>query len=430
MLQGLSEMNAICRLKRVLNPIIREPIITLLVFLLVVLLTVFVIAIFSKQPQWIYNLLGIASTGEPKYEALKFLGISMGGILIALQALMSYRRAKALEDTARAQADAVLRTEDGQRQDRLKNAIEHLGHESESVRLGGAYELFHLAEDTKELRQTVLDILCAHIRQTTAESQYRKTHEWKPSEQVQSLLTLLFMQEHGVFRGLRVNLQESWLNGVELRDAYMERAVFTKAYLRGAILDSAHLQEANFRDAHLQGAVVSSAHLQAVNFIKTHLQGSDLFLANLKGALLFGANLQGARIQDASLQGAGLGGARLQAADLSMAHLHGVNCTFAEGGFADRIRQSIGQNTDLTNVVLAGGLEISGLKSICKDLPEKKAVKLRDKLNPHINKPASNELPVGCGHVLTGSYTKEEAEKWIAEYEEAMPKVPEEDSRG
>ena len=51
-------------------------------------------------------------------------------------------------ETAKSQADAVLKTEQGQRQDRLKNAIEHLGHKSDSVRLGGAYELFHLAKDT------------------------------------------------------------------------------------------------------------------------------------------------------------------------------------------------------------------------------------------------------------------------------------------
>lgn len=423
-------MNAVYRLKRVLTPIIREPIITLLVFLLVVLLTVFVIAISSKQPQWIYDLLGIVSIGEPKYEALKFLGISMGGILIALQALMSYRRAKALEDTARAQADAVLRTEDGQRQDRLKNAIEHLGHGSESVRLGGAYELFHLAEDTKELRQTVIDILCAHIRQTTVEPQYRKTHEWKPSEQVQSLLTLLFMQEHGLFRGLRVNLQESWLNGVDLRDAYMERAVFTKAYLRGAILDSAHLQEANFREAHLQGAVVSSAHLQAVDFIEAHLQGADLFGANLLGAQLFGANLQGVNLHAASLQGARLGGARLQGANLSFAHLEGVNSHFANEAFADRIRKLVGKKTELVGVILAGELSEEEIDSIVKDLPDEAATDLQKKLVPHIDKPESSELPPGCGHVITGSYAREEAEKWIAEYEKAMPKVPEEGSRG
>ena len=29
---------------------------------------------------------------------------------------------------------------------------------------------------------------------------------------------------------------------------------------------------------------------------------------------------------------------------------------------------------------------------------------------------------------ITGSYTKEEAEQWIAEYKKAVPEVPEDDS--
>ena len=69
-----------------------------------------------------------------KFEALKFLGIGMGGILLALQALASHKRAKAMEDTAKTQTNAILTTEKGQQQERLKNAIEHLGHESDSVR--------------------------------------------------------------------------------------------------------------------------------------------------------------------------------------------------------------------------------------------------------------------------------------------------------
>ncbi len=172
---------------------------TLLIGLLVVLAALFLIVVFDGCPRWISRYLRVSG----KYEALKFLGIGMGGTLVALQALMSYRRAKALEDTVR-------NTEQGQRQERLKNAIEHLGHNSVSVRLGGAYELFHLAEDSaedaKDLRQSILDILCAHIRQTTDEDEYREKYKSKPSEEIQSLLTLLFVQEHEVFKGLRMNL--------------------------------------------------------------------------------------------------------------------------------------------------------------------------------------------------------------------------------
>ena len=185
---------------------------------------------FTEKSEWVLILLGVSEEGGPKYEALKFLGIGMGGILVALQALMAYKRAKAMEDTAKAQADAAntqarateeqakanLHTEQGQRQERLKNAIEHLGHEAVSVRLGGAYELFHLAQDTEKLCQTVLEILCAPYPQTTSENKYQEAHKSNPSEEIQSLLTLLFVEGYEVFIDLRRNLQGSWLNGADL----------------------------------------------------------------------------------------------------------------------------------------------------------------------------------------------------------------------
>ena len=45
------------------------------------------------------------------------------------------------------------------------------------------------------------------------------------------------------------------------------------------------------------------------------------------------------------------------------------------------------------------------------------------KLESHIDKPSSYELPEDSGAV-TGVYTKEEAKQWIAEYKQAVPKVP------
>ena len=243
---------------------------TALIGLLVVLVVVFVVVMSSDCPKWIFNLLGIDENGEAKYETLKFLGIGMGGVLVALQALMSYKRAKAMEDTAESQARATeeqakanQHTEEGKRQERLKSAIEHLGHEKDSVRLGGAYELFHLAkdtlaEDTEKLSQTVLDILCAHIRQTTGDDGYRETHKSKPSEEVQSLLTLLFVQEYEVFKGCHINLQGSWLNGADLREARLEKAVLTETNLQGADLAGADLQRANLIEARLQRANLSA----------------------------------------------------------------------------------------------------------------------------------------------------------------------------
>ena len=88
-----------------------------LIGLLVVLVALFSSVMFCETcTEWVGERLGL----HTKNSTLKFLGIGMGGVLLALQALMSYRRAKALEDTVRNAGQ-------GQRQERLKNAIEHLG---------------------------------------------------------------------------------------------------------------------------------------------------------------------------------------------------------------------------------------------------------------------------------------------------------------
>ena len=194
---------------------IDKAVVSILVVLLVVLFGLFLAVMFCEGAESsISELLGLEE--KEKSEVLKFLGIGMGGILLALQALASHKRAKAMEDAANAQAEATKQqakanetTEQGLRQERLKNAIEHLGSSSASVRLGGTYELFHLAEDTKEWRQTVLDILCAHIRGTTGEKEYREQYAAKPSEEVQNLLTVLFVDGLGVFEGFHINFRES-----------------------------------------------------------------------------------------------------------------------------------------------------------------------------------------------------------------------------
>ena len=87
--------------------------------------------------------------------------------------------------------------------------------------------------------------------------------------------------------------------------------------------------------------------------------------------------------------------------------------------FEDLIRGQIGKKTDLSTVIFAGGLSQEDVDSLVKDLSDEKANKLREELTPHIGQPESNQLPEDSG-AITGSYTKEEAERWIAEYGQAV----------
>ncbi len=410
-----------------------------LVVLLAVFLAAFAGVMFSTCIQGLVG--GFLGLPE-KNEILKFLGIGMGGVLLAIQAVMSYMRAKAMEGAAKAQAGATKQqakanenAEKGLRQERLKNAIEHLGHESDSVRLGGAYELFHLAQDTESLRQTALDILCAHIRRTTGEAEYRAKQKSKPSEEIQSLLTLLFVQEHEIFKGLHINLQGSCLNGANLEKARLRGAILDKTYLQRADLCEAQLQGASLWRAQLQGVRLTVARLQEAVLLNAHLWGADLkgaqlHRANLGGARLQGVDLSWARLYGATLfanvingqpengtqfQGAILTEARLHGADLHKALLQGVVSSGPKpsGGFAERMMGSISRDTDLSGVIFSGGLSQEDVDSLVEGLYDEGAKRLREKLTPHIDKPESHELPKYSG-AITGAYTAAEAEEWIA----------------
>ena len=389
-----------------------NPIVAVLAALLVILLAFFLIVVI-REPEWFYRLSGIANGDKRKFTALKSLGIAMGGVILAIQAANSHRRAVAMEESARAQvraseaqadaakqqAEANRNAEKGLRQERLKNAIEHLGNPSPSIRMGGAYELFHLAEDTEEWRWTIFDILCAHIRRTTGEPEYREKHKEAPSEEIQSLLTLLFVQEHEVFNGLHINLQGSWLNGANLEEARLQKAILSEAHLQGALLDYAHFQGAVLRRVYLQGADLFGAQLQGAELRRARLQGADLSVAELQGANLWDAHLQGA--------------------------ISGMSEPRVE--FAERMMEQIGQPSELFGVVFAGGLSKQDMDALVKGLSDEEARVLRGKLEPRIDKPKSHELPENSG-AITGAYSKEQAEEWIAEYEAAMAEVPKKDA--
>ena len=419
------------------------------IFLGVLLFVFFVLAVAllsvmccDSAEKFIVQLLGVE---EPKkYEALKFLGIGLGGVLLAVQAVIANRRAKAMEKQANAQADSVgvqagavreqasanQATEQGRRQDRLKDAIDHLGHESDSVRLGSAHELFQLAQDTPGFRVTVLSILCAHIRRTTGEDEYQKKYTSKPSEEIQSLLSLLFVQKHEVFTGLDINLQGSWLNGSDLKQARLAKADLGGAELHRADLWGAQLHGARLIETRLHGARLWRAQLHGADLSRAELHGADLWRARLPGACLWGAELYGARrLWGTELPGTLLIETRLNEADLSGGVRLSGACIRPEETnepFEALINRRIGKQSDLSRAISAGGLTQEAVASIGHGLSDEDAKGLREKLEAHIGKPVIQDLPKSSD-VITEPYTAADAAQWIAEYKTATSAVAEGD---
>lgn len=295
-------------------------------------------SVVSRLGSW----LGIEEAwGKGKHELLTTIAWCIVGVVSIWLALSADKRASAMDATANAQALTAKNAEAGLRQDRMKNAIEHLGHSSESVRMGGAHELFHLAQDIEDLRQTVMDILCSHIRQTTRGKDYQEEYKTDPSEEIQSLLTLLFEKGRDIFEGCSINLKGSHLNRVVIHEARLRKANLMKVQLQSAILTGAklqwacleyaqlqnanlqfaHLQNANLDKANLDGANLDNAQLKETGFTKANLQNANLTSAQAQHIHLMRAQLQNAKLNGAQLQRAWLPGAQLQEADLSNAQL-------------------------------------------------------------------------------------------------------------
>ena len=266
-------------------------------------------------------------------ELAKFLGYSIGIGLLIWQIAVASRRAAAAEKTAEL-------TERGNIAERFKNAIEHLGNDSASVRLGGTYALHHIAHEVEEYRKRVFEILCAHIRETTTKDGYKKLKQTsgeyierkQPTIEIQSILNLLFIedQDREIYEEFQGNLEDADLKGASFIKANLQNANLWNANLQRADLRGANLQKANLTEAKLQNANLSGANLQNANLWYANLQDANLWDANLQKASLWNANLQNAGLRGANLRNSILLEANLQNTDLWDANFQKANLKYAK----------------------------------------------------------------------------------------------------
>ena len=338
-----------------------------LVFLLVILFVTIILTMFVGSVEYyLSNLTGINQGA--KLTLLHTLGIGMGGVFIALQALASHRRAIAMENAANAQAKATqeqansnMHTEQGQRQDRLKIAIEHLGHISASVRLAGIYELYRLAWETPTFREIIFDILCSHIRQTTTDQSYREKHGTRPTTEIQSILTLIFVNKHDIFTGYRADLRGSCLNKVNLSNARLVGTNLEGVQLQQANLHRSCLQDSTFLNANLSGAYVMGADLSGARIFTSQFQGAMLTGTILRGSTIIGAKMQLVDAREAQFQGCRIENLQMQGANVMRAQFQGtqrVESTEKSGegisiGYLDNINKAVNEvRPELSELVL------------------------------------------------------------------------------
>lgn len=257
----------------------------------------------------------------------------------------------------------------GQITERFVRAVEMLSSDSIDTRLGGIYSLERVAKDSFDDAQTILDVLCAflreHARHDPEPTEHGDVSASEVATDIQAAVTVIGRFSSYLMKG-RIDLQ-----GVDLSWAYLDGVDLTGAKLVGSNLTMANMARATLFKANLPGADLSQAKLSNAN-----LSGSDLSEARLIGAGLFMADLTNANLSNsdltrAFLRGANLSGAFLDGADLTGAELGGgADLTGAYLFEADLSEANLFEadftGADLTDVNLAkatlSGADLTGVK--------------------------------------------------------------------
>ena len=288
--------------------------------------------------------------GDEELLSARWIAIA-GGFLAGAVLHQTMRRAEAAEK-------ATVQTEKSIVQKTFSDAITHLGHERESVILGGIHSLLNLAKENNDYRYEVFHILCAHIKTITTAGGYSEKYKKGPSTTIQTLLDLLFIEKNTIFfQEYNADLKGAYLAGSHLFRARLQCAHLQTANLQDAKLQNARLQKALLLSAKLQGAELQETQLQGANLEQAQLQGAKLQETKLQGADLTGADLQRATLQETQMQGAHMHNTYLpHKTQLGRSDLRGVSSNEFETlmKFKERIESRIGKETDLDGVVWGG----------------------------------------------------------------------------
>ena len=229
--------------------------------------------------------------------------------------VINHRRTIALEDQLKTQREQLKdQRESDRRRDQQQlytTNVQHLGHSSESVKIGGIFGLERLAKESKHSDELwasrVSEILCAHIRITTTKPDYLKKDKTKPlnkrtlvldvwpSNEIDTTLRVLTRGDDNPFDSSEFNLGWVNLQFAPMPGANLKGSILLLSNLSGALLENANLEGASLSRADLFGTVLKNAKL-----VGADLENTRLTIAYLKGAKLTGTSLKGAKLEGSS----------------------------------------------------------------------------------------------------------------------------------
>lgn len=236
------------------------------------------------------------------------LAQSVGGAFVLLGFVVGYLNLRTLQN--------------GQITDRFTKAVDQLGNEDFSIRLGGLYSLGRISQESQRDRLGVMEILCAYARAHSGKPDYR--------EDIQALMRVIGGPQKGYSGAL--SLAGVDLGNLDLNRCNFDRVSFVGARFSGSdlsdsVFSNANLSERNFDNADFSRSVLDNAIMRNGSFLNTKLFDTRLRRVDLSGARLVGASFWKADLTDSNFSGATLVGSYLLQARLPRVNFRGANLT-------------------------------------------------------------------------------------------------------
>lgn len=196
--------------------------------------------------------------------------------------------------------------------DRITKAVEQLGAEKTvwedgtqtskpnlEVRLGGIYALERVLRDGNNDCITVLEILCAYVRNNSPVSSAEPDPAFRETRplpiDIQSILDVIGRRNPDPDEGdYKLDLRHCNLQLANFRGGMFDNAGFNGIYMNYAVLNKVKLNGAWFFDAVLNNAWLEGASLNGAWFYRTQLDGTDFKDAQTNFAGVISTNLSDA----------------------------------------------------------------------------------------------------------------------------------------
>ena len=259
------------------------------------------------------------------------LEVWIGGILSLLGLVFLIHRTANQDEQLENQSKQLEIQTNKEIDDRFIVAVELLGNNETSARTGAIYSLYELAKDSKKYRKQIAQILCSHIRSKTQNERYQAQHETAPSNEIQTIIDVLFRNVNGVM-GLYCHdfAKEKDFPTPNLSRAYLYGAYFVRAQCRKADFSFARCQKAKFMHANCDGAFFYSAKCRGAFFNYGKFRWADFADAELQNVQFYGVKSQGADFRSAQCQSSKFLSSQCQSADFSEAQLQEVDFISAQ----------------------------------------------------------------------------------------------------